>query len=372
MSRDVSLRVGALATVFNLAAAAGDTVGLGDSTSVAVVPGAFVDNYTKPTAALTDPVAGTSFTTVNGDLVCSANTDYHDLDVLGQVIGAGGARLFNSRVRMRGTTGNFVASQCVSNSSSANGGFYMERCKIIPDIPKYTLNGYNGSYTTMYRCHIMNCTDGVHLSSGNTNNTFQSCLIDLPCMWDGTGVPTTFQNGTEHASDTRYPGLTHNDSIQLMGGQTSDKFFGCSLQGFWSTSVGSYASLQPWSLGGSANGRFHPLFNGCNNITITPKNGRVTGLRIEYCWIDGGEASFQMPAQGGGFDSGNSVSLGWCRFGANQYPWTTNVYPQVRWSGSIGTFTNVDTCYFDDIPGVPSDLIGQPLVGVPGSYKISK
>jgi hypothetical protein len=163
--------------------------------------------------------------------------------------------------------------------------------------------------------------------------------------------------------------MNHADTIQVMGG-TGHEIIGNTCRGYWDLSAGTPASLQPWSRGGSANGKYHPKYNGCNNLTICPNNALITNLKIQKNWIDGGECGMQMPAQGKGFDTGNTVDFSDNRFGVTMFPWNGLDYVQARWTTGIATFTGLGTNIFDNTVDVPSDLVGAPLVGSPGSYKV--
>lgn len=299
----------------------------------------FVLGVTRPDASNTGVAPGTRLTVVDGDLTMSTGQTYHDLDIHGFVHGAPAASLINSRVRGRGT--GYLAPGLV-NGGAGTSGMRISRCTLKPDVPRFFLNGFDGSHCVIDRCDISEVCDGIHSTSDDTV-VLGSYLHDFS-FFDGS-------TGSDHADDPFHPGWAHVDGLQALGGR-SLRFVGNTVRMYISRAVGT---PQTALAGGYPDGNYG------NGVTISPRLGRVSGFDISRNWFSGGDVVLQVVAANAGFDNSNDGTIAGNRCGTDQKPLASGRTVQMRAAAGLGTFTGLSTNVFDDSPAVPVDLRGQPL-----------
>jgi hypothetical protein len=306
----------------------------------------FVLGATKPDASNTGVPSGTALTVLNGDLKMVAGRTYQNLDIRGFVIGAARATLVNSRVRGRGT--GYIKPGLV-NGTATTTGMHLVRCTLVPDFPRFYLNGFDGSNCLLERCDMSAICDGAYVHGDNVQ--VHGCYLHDFAFFDGS-------TGTDHANDPAHPGWNHNDGVESLGGSGLE-VIGNSIQCYNSRTVGTpQTALQ----GG------YPNANHVNGVTLAPKHGRIPGFRVTDNWLEGGDILLQIPAKGTGFDTGNDGNIARNRCGADQKPLGSGWYVQMGTARGMGTFTGLGTNTFDNLPSVPAALRGQPLVRKTGSY----
>jgi len=234
-------------------------------------------------------------------------------------------------------------------------GAVIDRCTIKPAYPRYFLNCISGSGFRAHRCNLSRGCDGIGMK-GNYS-VAEGCYIHDLAFFDGTN--TYNGNGTEHASDARFPGWTHNDGIQIYG-YSGNRVEGCNILGYFSGNVGNYnTAMYTGNPNGTNAGRKFPSRNYAHGIFCSPTSSVLRNVVIRNNWIEGGEICIQSGSQGRGYDSGNSVTIQGNRLGCDQKPgYTGNIstkYLQMSLMPGIGTFT-VDSNIYDVLPSVPSDL----------------
>jgi hypothetical protein len=305
----------------------------------------FVLGATKPSSANTGVPAGTTLTVVNGDLTMQPGRTYQNLDIRGFVSGAGNAVLLNSIVRGRGT--GYIRPGLV-NGGSGTAGMRISRCTLLPTVPRYFLNGFNGYNCIIDRCDIMHVVDGVH-SVGDNTKVYGSYFHDF-AFFDGS-------TGSDHKNDPVHPGWNHTDGIECMGGAYME-FIGNNVQCYISRTVGTPNT--------ALNGGY-PKGNYTNGITLAPKASRVRDFKVTDNWLEGGDVLLQIPAKGTGFDNGNNGQIARNRYGADQKPRSSGKRSQMWSAYGTGTFTGLTTNIFDNVLSVPLALRGKPLVAQAGS-----
>lgn len=239
----------------------------------------------------------------------------------------------------------------------ASSGTLLQYCTIKPTYPSYWTNGVDGYGVTVDRCDISQVTDGVS-SKGDVIVT--GCWIYSLAFWDG--LNTSNGNGTDHATDWRFPGWSHNDCIQHYKGALTVQ--GCSLLAVAAQNVGT-----PWTLpvgGTSANskGRTYPAYNWGDCLFTSPTQGRIQ-VTVKNNWMDGGDVSWLATKQGRGYDTGNTFTGLDNRFGLGQKPGYTGNPTNPRQAFSYDTSLGVWSLSgnkFDWVDSVPRGLQGTSVV----------
>lgn len=236
--------------------------------------------------------------------------------------------------------------------------------KFQPNVPRYYLNAVKGG-GIFYRCTTL---WGVDHFNSNNQITIQGCYGASHAFFDGS-------TGTEHASDSRLPGWTHNDYLEQFSNTAIVD--GCSMQMYFSATQGtpSTAYTARASTGnGTGYALVYPNRNYGNGVTMAPING-VVNIKVTRSWIAGGEVCFQGPAQGSGFDSGNTGEISFNRITGDQQPYSaaSNVHQQFRYTvGMFGTaivgLETTQTNYFDFNSGTP---VADQGIAVPGPFTTS-
>lgn len=293
----------------------------------------FILGVTKPDA--TNTGATGTLTTYNGTVTMStAGQVLRNMDIHGYVVvNAANCQIINCRVRGDGTTA-FKGYGLINAKST---GLLVDHCTLIPDLSLWWLNGFDGNDATVQYCHVTQTVDGIDPKGSNVN-ILGNYVHDL----------SFFNTSQDHASDSRFPYWTHNDCVQISYGDAI-RVEGNNFQAYYSPIVGTP----------SAAASAYPNRNYSNGISATTYSGRITNCSILNNWFEGGEIGIQIPAQGAGYDTGNSVTIRGNRFGADQHPYG-NSYQQVRWTTSIGAVTFAQNIY-DSVPSVPAAVQGQLL-----------
>jgi hypothetical protein len=239
-----------------------------------------------------------------------------------------------------------------------SSGTLFTLCTMKPTFPSYWMNGINGSGFTAERCDISQSCDGV---SAKGDVILRGCYVHDLSFWDG--LTQQDGNGTDHASDKRFPGWSHNDCVQVYGG-SGNRVEGCNLRGYFSTEVGTPGTaMTTGNADGSNAGRKFPRRNYAHCLFTSPINGAID-ITINRNWFEGGEIGWQASAAGMGFDTGNSFVLTGNRFGLDTEPGytgnPTDVYGCIDYTPALGDFT-LSGNTFDSLPSVPEALRGQSV-----------
>ena len=328
------------------------------TTSLATTEPPFLLGITRPTSTNT----GCDATLIDGTLIGDQNirtagTIIKNKRIEGYVIiSAANVTLENCQIVGRDTSylGYTGLVQCNST------GAFLNRCTIKPTYPRYFLNGINGSGYRAYRCNIYHVTDGLTMKGNNC--IAEGCYIHDLSFFDGKN--TLNGNGSEHATDTRFPGWTHNDGVQIYG-YAGNKVEGCNILGYFSGSCGTYrTAMVDGCPGGSNAGRVFPLRNYAHGVFVSPNSAVLNNVIIRNNWIEGGEVCIQSSPQGRGFDAGNSVVIDGNRLGCDQKAGYTgnpvNAYTLISVVNTLGSFSVVNNTY-DTTTSVPTALRGVPL-----------
>lgn len=313
----------------------------------------FVLGTTKPDASNTGVPAGTSLTVYNGDMnITTAGTTVENQDIRGYVnVAAANVTIRNSRIRGRDTGGGFVQYGLIQCTDGAVQNLVIERCLIKADTPYYWVAGIKGSKFTATRCDISQVVDCVD-PQGN-NWAVDGCYLHDYAFFDGT-------NGTDHPSDSRFPGWTHNDGVQVSYGNNG-RVKGCNIQSYISPDVGNPLTAETNTT--AAGGRNFPNRNYGHGVIATPDSGVITNLVITQNWIEGGEICVQFTQ---GSNSGNTATVSGNRFGLDQKPGYTgnpaNPYYVISfvdsaWSCTVDASSNT----YDSVASVPVGLRGTAI-----------
>jgi hypothetical protein len=330
------------------------------SASTVAATDTFLLGTTKPVESNTgfDPAL------INGILtgdqtVSTAGTTISNKRIEGYVIiNAANVTLQNCEIVGRDV--GYKASGLVQCNST---GTVITQCKIRPKYPRYFLNGISGKGFRAYRCHICSTVDGISMTGDNC--VAEGCYIHALAFFDGAN--TTNGNGSDHATDARFPGWTHNDGIQIYG-FSGIRVEGCNIQGFFSTDVGTYhTAMVTGCPSGNNKGRIFPRKNYAHGIFVSPGKAQLKGVMIRKNWIEGGELCIQSAPQGRGFDTGNTVTIDGNRFGCDQKPGytgnTSTTYTTITAVSTMGTFTVKNNIY-DTLDSVPTARRGT-AIGAP-------
>jgi len=242
----------------------------------------------------------------------------------------------------------------------SSSGAVINRCTIRPTHPWYFVNGISGTNFTAHRCNISQVCDGISARGGVA---VQGCYIHDLAFFDGAN--TNNGNGTDHETDGRFPGWSHNDCIQIYGG-SNNIVEGTYIEAYFSSNVGTPATaMTNGNPNGSNNGRLYPKRNYSQGVFASPTNDVITNCIIKNNWFEGGEFGWASTPQNRGFDSGNSYSITGNRFGADQKPGytgnPTNPYTQFYYYPTLGSFT-ISNNMFDAVASVPAEYQGQPVM----------
>jgi hypothetical protein len=328
------------------------------STVSAAATTVFTLGTTKPTDANTGFDASLIDGTLTGDQnIKTAGTTISNKRILGYVlVNAANVTLDNCEIVGRdvGYVGATGLVQCNSTGTIIN------QCKIRPAYPRYFLNGISGGGFKAYRCHICNTCDGIAMK--NNNSIAQGCYIHDLAFFDGKD--TANGNGSEHASDSRFPGWTHNDGVQIYG-FANNVVEGCNIMGYFSTTAGTYdTAMYDGCTGGNNKGRVYPSKNYAHGVFVSPTSAVLKNAVIKNNWIEGGEVCIQSSNQNNGHDTGNTVTITGNRFGCDQKPgYTGNSatdYTTISVISAIGTFTVTGNTY-DTCASVPAAKRGADI-----------
>lgn len=303
---------------------------------------------------------GVSLTVMNGDQTIPANTTWSNRIIYGFVdFTDSTSRLINSVVVGRAPGGTFRAGLV----NGANGG-YLERCTLRASSTSaiYYRNGLHGTggNWTLVRCDISRVVDGVHIN-GSGGVQVLGCQMHDYSFWD---------NDADHATDATHPYWSHGDiGIQRLSGlANTDRYEGCSIQGYFDTTNVTWSG-GTWGSGTASGGLIgmpstalnngFPDRNYANLVSYT-NTGPYTGMVFLNNWLDGGNAPSAMIQLT--FSAAHNLTIEGNRFGLGGKPSTSSGrmylcdYPSST-TVNFGTRPNI----FDDLPNVPSSLRNQPL-----------
>lgn len=288
-------------------------------------PGDFVLGTTLPSATNTGHTAAL----INGTLVGYTQV----FNTTGQVIS-------NKRIEsyVRVTAPNVVFDNCefvgpaTYTSYPSQGGFIslqaasclLNRCTVKQRDPAYYTvavdfrSGSNGSI--LRRCNVSQGTDLIGIDASNL--IIEGNWLHDQVFFDGQGGMANGKNGSDHASDSRWPGWEHGDIAQIYSGD-NNRFTGNLSEAFFITTLGTpntaingiaATGTNPDGTTFNNGGRKFPQRNYLHGLFIGPEKGRITNLRIQKNWFGGGELCLQFSQQGSGFDTGNSALVDGNRF----------------------------------------------------------
>lgn len=342
----------------------------------------FTLEVTKPSVSTTGWDRVTPLTVINGDVTLTAGQVMQNVDIRGFVRGWGaGAVLRNSVVRGRGAASLFVQSALVKGGTTG-APMLLDRVTLKPDVPRYYLNGVDGSNVVVNRCNIAGVVDGWH-ATGNDFKVRGNYVHDY-AFFDGS-------TGSDHAGDAEFPGWVHADGGQHMGGsglESIGNYYEMYIDPAVSVGVDAPLASGPY-VGQTVRQLFTSPVSGRigygNALTFSPKAvGPVAGFLIRSDWFEGGRVHLQIPAQASGFDSGNSGEISNTRHGMDLNPYGAGKrYEIMRASAGMGTYTTTQAPVFDNVPSVTGwtavtttakPVAGQPLPGTlnPLSFTVRK
>jgi hypothetical protein len=311
----------------------------------------FVLGETKPSNTTTGFDASRLTGILTGDqIIKTAGTTISNKRIEGYVlINAANVTLDNCEIVGRNV--GYVSSTALIQCNST--GTLINRCEIRPQYPRFFLNGIGGTGFRAYRCHICNAVDGIAMKGDNC--VAEGCYIHDLAFFDG--MNTANGNGSEHPTDGRFPGWTHNDGVQIYG-YSGNRVEGCNIQGYFSSTGGTYdTAMYDGCAGGNNNGRLYPSKNYAHGIFVAPTNAVLHNTILKKNWIEGGEVCIQSSNQNRGHDTGNSVTIDGNRFGCDQKPgYTGNAatnHTTISLISAIGTFSVVNNTY-DTCASVPA------------------
>ena len=290
---------------------------------------------------------------MDGDVTITTDgTVLENKDIYGFVkVQAADVTIRNCYIHGRDTGGTKVQYALIYSPNASVQNLVIERCTIKADTPYYWLNGVQGGNFTATRCDISQGVDCVDPQGDNW--AVDGCYLHDLAFFDGS-------TGTEHGSDSRFPGWTHNDGVQVAYGNNG-RIRGCNIQGYFSADVGTPETAMNNTT--DAGGRNFPDRNYAHGIIATPDTGVITNLLITENWIEGGEVCVQFTE---GSYAGNTATITGNRFGLDQKPGYTgnpaNPYHVISfvdssWTWSVDTVSNV----YDSVSSVPADLQGTSI-----------
>lgn len=225
--------------------------------------------------------------------------DGYDIAARVNVTTAGAVKLHGCLVRGNSTLAANAALVTCSNaaySALTAPNITIEYCDLIPDTPSIWWDGIIGHHFHAERNYIKNTVDGIggYNANGGADcyNEYWGNCIDLLSF---------FSPDPNHSSDTPIS-KTHNDGIQIQGGQHHD-FWGNSIQGFLDMAIGeaSFSSTSPQTsaTGGGPNnslqgpGGYNANYpeTECNgSALIVQQNVNAIGwISVRQNWFDGGQ-----------------------------------------------------------------------------------
>lgn len=336
----------------------------------AAAPASFVVGTTRPEAGNTGYDAALIDATLTGNQTYSTSQTVANKIIAGNVVVASPASVTfeNCWIQGQATFGTPGYNGTVEVQAGAT--VTLNNCTIAPRAGGYYLTAINcGGKTTAYRCDISQAVDLVRMYSTTGGHSFRGCYFHDVVVWDGgNGAATangpigTAGNGTLNFNDTRFPGWSQNDCINVSGG-AGNLIEGCTFDEGFTTAIGTPNTIIN-NPSGFASARKYPDRDYCGGIQLEPFHGVVTGLQIVNNWFTGGEYGIRSKTGGRGFDTGNTATISGNRFDVNQKAGTVgnpvDPHTQMTLTTSLGTHTVSSNVYSSDIT-VPVAMRGTPL-----------
>ena len=271
--------------------------------AVPVTPAPGTPGSYKPSAANTGVRPGTTLkphNTGGQDLVITQDgTVLENLDVYGDIkVRARNVIIRNSRLRGgKGIPGSNTG--IVDANSAAVVNLLVEDCTLTPDRPSYYRDGIVGHDYTARRNHISRTNDGLGIfnrkdTSLNANVRVEANYIHTLTYW---------------SNDPAHDDGTHNDCIQIQGGQNI-QIVGNTIKCDAVTGAGSAPS---------------PRGPHAGQGILVQQNVSPTGnINIEKNWLDDSAASLKISHSPEKGRTQITVTVRDNKFGRNQYDYNMN------------------------------------------------
>lgn len=224
----------------------------------------------------------------------------------------------------------------------------LTNCKVVCSQPDVNLVGIRGiRLGEVQGCDISKGSDHINWWIPAVPKAKNNYLHDFS-FWAAD---------SKHTNDSAHPGWSHNDGFQHDGGSDGGYFINNTIDMRAALGVGDVDVLM-------ANG--FPDRNWGGAIMMTPGHGHITNMVIRGNHLMYGEVHIAMPAQGGGFDFGNSWEVYQNFHNDRAHGYTAGSlwsHQYIRWSYPMGMpISSVhDNYFFDDDSVAVSTLRGQLL-----------
>ena len=239
------------------------------------------------------PYSGPTTITVDGTVI-DGKAVYSDLKVAAKNV------IIRNSYLHCGTGNPPGNSGCVDANSGAVYNLLVQNTTIIPDHPSYYRDGIVGHEFTARNNHISRTNDGI----GIFNKPGGSLLANVTVQGNYIHDLTHWNNDPAHSDGT------HNDAIQIQGGQnisiTGNAIVGSVVAG---DGLGTYGT------------------HGGSGLIVNQNVSKVGALNVSGNWLDDGQNSVFVT--NGNYPS-VSFTLGGNFFGRNQYVFNGNSRYAIR------------------------------------------
>ncbi|WP_115790095.1 hypothetical protein [Arthrobacter silvisoli] len=268
LSRRKALGLGAAGVVGAVAASYAVAAPASASTRSDLIPGTYKPNNTN-----TGVITGTTLAPYNtsyADLVITKDgTVLQNLDIYGDIkVRARNVVIRNCRLR----GGKHIPSAntgIVDANSAYCYNLLVEDCTIIPDRPSYYRDGIVGHEFTARRNRIKRSNDGIGVFNRPGGSVYANVVIEGNYI----NELTYWSNDPAHSDGT------HNDGIQVQGGQNI-RIVGNTVVGSIVTGAGSAPSPRG-------------THGGCT-IMLQQNVAKLANVLVERNWVDDGQTSINI------------------------------------------------------------------------------
>ncbi|KNH16568.1 hypothetical protein ACU18_13395 [Arthrobacter sp. ZBG10] len=278
----------------------------------------------KPSAANTGVPAGTTlkpYNTSGADLVISVDGTVLDgLEIYGDIkVRAKNVVIKNSRLH-GGKNHPANATGIIDANSAAVSNLLVQNNTINPDRPSFNRDGIVGHDYTALRNHIQRTNDGL----GIFNRPGGPATANVTAKGNYIHSLTFFDQDTVHSDGT------HNDGIQVQGGEN------ILLAG--NTVVASIVT-------GAGSGPSPRGTHGGIAIMLQQNVAKLANVVVESNWVDDGQTSINID---NGKYSNITVTVRNNYLGRNQYQYANGTYPIRIIQRSASTVSGLSTNRWED------------------------
>ncbi|OFI38956.1 hypothetical protein BIU82_16770 [Arthrobacter sp. SW1] len=268
LSRRKALGLGAAGVVGAVAAGYATAAPATAAVRADLIPGTY-----KPTSLTTGVITGTvlkPYNTSYADLVITRDgTVLENLDIYGDIkVRARNVVIRNCRLR----GGKHIPSSntgVVDANSAYCYNLLVQDCTIIPDRPSYYRDGIVGHEFTARRNTIMRSNDGIGVFNRPGGSVYANVVIE----------GNLIKELTYWSNDPAHSDGTHNDGIQVQGGQNI-RIVGNTVIGSIVTGAGSAPSPRG-------------THGGCT-IMLQQNVAKLANVLVERNWVDDGQTSINI------------------------------------------------------------------------------